>query len=118
MLKGFASAFMVSEAIALYEVYIKFAMPQIDAILEGQPAFAFFYLIFPITYTAVVELIAYFKVLKPLSNEALRKQTVAKHWVNTLFLVSLVFGGFITTGGIVGIALLAILIVTLETQKE
>jgi len=120
LLKGFASAFMIVEAIAIYEVYLKVMIPLIDeAVSQAQPfELPIIYMIFLLALTGFIELIAYFKVLKPLSNKPLHKQVVAKNWVNTLFLISLVFGGLMTAGGIVGIALLAILIATLETQRE
>jgi len=81
LLKGFASAFMVVEAIALYEVYLKVMIPLIDeAVSRDQPfELPLIYMIFLLALTGFIELIAYFKVLKPLSNKPLNKQVVAKN---------------------------------------
>ena len=62
----------------------------------------------------MIELVTYFKVLKPMGREKLEKQTATKSWVNVLFFLSFVFGGLVTAGGIVGMALLAVVVVVLE----
>ncbi|MGC9346140.1 MAG: hypothetical protein ACP5ER_05070 [Candidatus Bathyarchaeales archaeon] len=121
MLRGMASAFMVCEAIALYEVFMKYAMSELEFTSDGSsPQFylPMMKMIFPYAFTIFIELATYFKVLKPINREALNKLTVTKHWVNVLFFLSLFFGGLITTGGIVAIALSAILVVALETRAE
>jgi len=119
LLRGLVSAFMLCEAIALYEIFVRFGLPELEFISDGRYAqINVVWMVFPILFAIVIELIAYFKVLKPISREALEKQFVTKNWVNLLFFLSFFFGGFITAGGIVAIALLAILTVALETKKE
>jgi hypothetical protein len=116
LLKGFVSAFMLCEAIALYEAFVKYGVPELQFVPPDSPPSQFSpaMWIFPTAFTIMIELIAYFKVLKPIGREKLEKQTATKSWVNVLFFLSLIFGGLVTAGGIVGMALLAVVVVVLE----
>jgi hypothetical protein len=116
LLKGFVSAFMLCEAIALYEAFVKYGLPELQFVPPDSPPSQFSpaMWIFPTAFTIMIELIAYFKVLKPIGREKLEKQTATKSWVNVLFFLSLIFGGLVTAGGIVGMALLAVVVVVLE----
>lgn len=116
LLKGFVSAFMLCEAIVLYEAFVKYGLPELQFVSSDSPPsqFSLAVWIFPTAFTILIELIAYFKVLKPIGKERLKKQTVTKSWVNVLFFLSFVFGGLVTAGGIAGMALLAVVVVVLE----
>jgi hypothetical protein len=116
LLKGFVSAFMLCEAIVLYEAFVKYGLPELQFVSSDSPPsqFSLALWIFPTAFTILIELIAYFKILKPIGKERLEKQTVPKSWVNVLFFLSFVFGGLVTAGGIAGMALLAAVVVVLE----
>jgi hypothetical protein len=116
LLKGFVSAFMLCEAIVLYEAFVKYGLPELQFVSSDSPPsqFSLVVWIFPTAFTILIELIAYFKVLKPIGKERLEKQTATKSWVNVLFFLSFVFGGLVTAGGIAGMALLAVVVVVLE----
>ncbi len=115
-MKGFVSAFMLCEAIVLYEAFVKYGLPELQFVSSDSPPsqFSLAVWIFPTAFTILIELIAYFKALKPIGKERLEKQTVTKSWVNVLFFLSFVFGGLVTAGGIAGMALLAVVVVVLE----
>jgi len=114
-LKGFLSAFMLCEAVALYETFAKYGLRELQFVSpDSQPSqFGLALWIFPVAFTMMI-LIAYFKVLEPIGKEKVEKQTVTKSWVNVLFFLSFVFGGLVAAGGIASMALLAIVVVVLE----
>jgi len=113
ILRGLANAYIISIAIALYEIFIKYALPDLH-FTQGAPSyFNMIWILLPISFTIFVELIAYFKILKPLTEKSLEKQFVTKNWVSTLFFLSFFYAG-VTAGGIVALALLAILWVALS----
>jgi hypothetical protein len=107
---------MLCEAIVPYETFVKYGLPELQFVSSDSPTsqFSLAVWIFPTAFTILIELIAYFKVLKPIGKERLKKQTVTKSWVNVLFFLSFVFGGLVTAGGIAGMALLAVVVVVLE----
>jgi hypothetical protein len=116
LLKGFVSAFMLCEAVAFYETFMKYGAPPLQFASPGSPPsqFSLVFWVFPTAFTVLIELITYFKVLRPISREKLEKQVTTKSWVNVLFFMSFVFGGLITAGGIAGMAFLAVVVVFLE----
>ena len=116
LLKGFVSAFMLCEAVALYEAFVKYGLPELQFVSSDSPPsqVSLAVWIFPTAFTIMIELVTYFKVLKPMGREKLEKQTATKSWVNVLFFLSFVFGGLVTAGGIAGMALLAVVVVVLE----
>lgn len=113
ILRGLANAYMVSIAIALYEIFIKYALPDLQFAQSAPSYFNVVWILLPISFTIFVELITYFKILKPLTEKPLEKQFVTKNWVSTLFFLSFFYAG-VTAGGIVALALLAILWVALS----
>lgn len=115
LLKGLVNAYMLCEAIALYETVAKYGLPELQFVAgDSRPQYSPLLLTIPIAFTVFLELITYLKVLRPLSKEPLEKHFVTKQWVNALFLLSFVFVGFATAGGVVALALLAIILVVLE----
>jgi hypothetical protein len=107
---------MLCEAVALYEAFVKYGLPELQFVSsDSLPSqFSLAVWIFPTAFTIMIELVTYFKVLKPMGREKLEKQTATKSWVNVLFFLSFVFGGLVTAGGIAGMALLAVVVVVLE----
>jgi len=113
ILRGLVNAYMVCAAVALYEIFIKYALPDLQFTEGAVHNLNIFWMVFPIVFTIFVELVAYFKILKPITEKPLEKQFVTKNWVNLLFFLSFFYAG-LSAGGVVALALLAILWVALE----
>ena len=107
------NAYMVCAAIAWYEIFIKYALSNLQFTGSSAYDFSLVWMAFPIIFTIFVELVAYFKILKPLTEKPLEKQFIAKSWVNLLFFLTFFYAG-LTAGGVVALALLVILWVVLK----
>ncbi len=112
ILKGTRNAYMVCAAMALYEIFIKYALPNLQFTESATYTFSILSMVFPTCFTVFVELVSYFKILKPITKKSLEKQFATKSWVNLLFFLAFFYAG-LTAGGIVALALLVILWVAL-----